>query len=134
MKNHKIHKQIFQKFNVKLAYLFGSQAKGSAALDSDLDIAVLFEKTPTDPLALKEIALLSSELDKFFPAKLDIVSLNDGPLLLKYEVVAHGQPIYCENEAERINFEVSVIKEYIDEEPVRNLYTQALYKRILQGV
>jgi len=134
MKIPQIDKHIFQKFNVKLAYLFGSRAKGLSADESDFDIAVLFKEKPADPLALKETTFLSLELNKFFPTKLDIVSLNDAPLLLKYEVVAHGQSIYCKNEAERIDFEVSVIKKYIDEEPVRNLYNQALYKRILQGV
>lgn len=77
--------------------------------------------------------LINIYLNKSFPSKLDIVSLNDAPLLLKYEVVAHGKPLYCENETERINFEVSVIKEYIDEEPIRKLYNQALHKRIIQG-
>ncbi|GAI87212.1 unnamed protein product [marine sediment metagenome] len=133
MKIPKIDKEIFQKFNVKLAYLFGSQAKGNSAGESDYDIAVLFRQKPKEPLALKEITSLSCELNKFIPGKLDVVSLNDAPLLLKYEVVAHGKPIFCENESERIEFEVLAIKEYIDEEPIRNLYNRALYKRILQA-
>ena len=113
MKITQIDKRIFQKFDVKLAYLFGSQAKGNAVPESDVDIAVLFKNNPTDPLALKETTSLSLELDKFFSANLDIVSINDVSLLLRYEVICHGQRIYCENEAERINFEVSVIKAYI---------------------
>lgn len=129
----KINKKIFKKHKVKLAYLFGSQVKGNAAPGSDYDIAVLFKNRPSDPLALKETAFLSLDLDKLFTKKLDVVSLNDAPSLLKYEVIAHGEPIYCEDKKERINFEVSVIKEYIDEEPTRNLYNQALYKRILKG-
>ncbi len=134
MKSIKIDKRIFKKFNVKLAYLFGSRAKGLSASKSDFDVAVLFKEKPSGPLALKEITFLSLELGKFFSTEVNIVSLNDAPLLLKYEVVAHRQVLYCEDEAERINFEVSVIKEYIDEEPIRNLYNQALYKRISQGV
>jgi predicted nucleotidyltransferase len=129
----KIDKQIFKKSNIILAYLFGSQAKGKAASGSDFDLAVLFKKSPSDPLALKEIASFSVEIDKLFPAKLDIVSLNDAPLLLKYEVVAYGKTVYSEDEKKRIAFEVSVIKKYIDEEPVRKLYDRALYKRILQA-
>lgn len=128
-----IDKRIFQKYRVKLAYLFGSQAKGASAKESDFDIAVLFKKKPADPLALREITAISSELSKSFPKEFDIVSLNGAPLLLKYEVVAHRKVLYCENENERKNFEVSVIKEYIDEEPVRNLYNETLYKRILRG-
>lgn len=134
MKIPQIDKQIFQKFNIKLAYLFGSRAKGNAAPESDYDIAVLFKNNPPDPLALRETTFLSLELNKFFSTKVDIVSLNAAPLLLKYEAVAYGKPVYCNDETERIDFEVSVIKQYLDEKPVRNLYNQALYRRILQGV
>ncbi len=129
-----IDKEIFKKHKVKLAYLFGSQAKGNPAPESDFDVAVLFKEPPTDSLALRETMDLSSDLYGYFPAKIDIVSLHCASLLLKYEIVAHSRVLYCENEKERINFEVSVIKEYIDEEPVRRLYNEALYKRILQAL
>jgi len=132
--NININKEIFKKHKVKLAYLFGSRAKGNPAPESDFDVAVLFEEPPSDSLALAETGNLSSDLREYFPARIDIVSLHYAPLLLKYEVVAHNRVLYCENEKDRINFEVSVIKEYIDEEPVRKLYDEALYKRILQGV
>ncbi len=130
----KIDNAIFRKHKVKLAYLFGSQAKGNSAPESDFDIAVLFEEPPSDSLALRETMDLSSDLYGYFPAKIDIVSLHYAPLLLKYEVVAHNRILYCEDEKERINFEVSVIKEYVDEEPLRRFYNEALYKRILQAL
>jgi len=133
MKNFQVDKRIFQKYKVKLAYLFGSQAKGTSAKESDFDIAVLFKKNPSDPLALEEISLLSEELNKFFLTSVDIVCLNNAPLLLKYEVVSYGKVIYCDDEFERINYEVSIVEEYIDEAPIRKLYNEALYKRILQG-
>ncbi len=94
---------------------------------------MLFKENPADSLALNEITFLSLDLNKFFPAELDIVCLNHATSLLKYEVIRYGQLLYAENEPERIDFEVSAIKEYIDERPLRNLYNEALYKRILQG-
>ncbi|MBL7072247.1 MAG: nucleotidyltransferase domain-containing protein [Candidatus Omnitrophica bacterium] len=130
----KIDKNVFHKHKVKLAYLFGSRVKGNASEQSDFDIAVLFKKEPCDPLALKEIARLSSDLSKFFPSKVDIVSLHYAPLLLKYEITAHNFLLYCKNEMDRIRFEVSTIKRYIDEAPIRKLYDEALHKKILQGV
>jgi len=130
----RIDNNVFLKHSIKLAYLFGSRVKGNDVKQSDFDIAVLFKKEPQDPLSLKEISLLSSDLDEYFPAKIDIVSLHSASLLLKYEVTAHNYLLYCENKVDRINFEVSVIKKYIDEEPVRRLYNNALHERILQGV
>ena len=81
---------------------------------------------------MKETTFLSLELKKYFPERLEIVSLNDAPLLLQYEVVAHGQSLYCEDGKERIAFEVLVIKKYIDEQPLRDLYNQTLHQRIRQ--
>lgn len=130
--NIKIDRDLFRKFDVKLAYLFGSRAKNNFAAESDYDIAVLFRQTPSDPLALKEVSLLTLELSAILPAKVDVICLNAALILLKYEVIAHGRPLYCEDEKDRINFEVMVIKEYIDDGPVRNFYNRALYKRILQ--
>lgn len=130
----KIDKGIFKKHKVKLAYLFGSQAKGNAAETSDFDVAVLFKRPPSDPLALRETMELSSDLSKFFPNKIDVISLHYAPLLLKYEVVAHNTVLYCENEKERIDFEVAVTKEYIDEQYVRDIYYNALKERIEKGV
>lgn len=134
MKIPQIDKEIFKRHNVKLAYLFGSQAKGNAAKESDFDIAVLFEKLPSDPYALRETMDLSSELNKLLSAKIDVVSLHHAPLLLKYEVVAHNHVLYCKDEKERINFEVSATKEYIDEQYVRDIYYNALKERIEKGV
>jgi len=130
----KIDPKIFKKHKVKLAYLFGSQAKGNVAPESDFDIAVLFEKTPVDELALKETAFLSLDLSKFFPAALDIVSLNNAPSLLKYEAIRYGKPLYRKTEKERVNFEVTTINEYIDDQFMRDIYTQAMIKRIDKGV
>lgn len=127
-----IDPKIFEKFYVKLAYLFGSRAKGNAGAGSDYDIAVLFGKEPADSLAMKETTFLSLKLKKYFPERLEIISLNAAPLLLQYEVVANGRPLYCKDEAQRSQFEVLVIKKYIDEQPIRDLYNQALHKRILQ--
>lgn len=129
-----IDKDIFQKHRVKLAYLFGSQAKGSAAPKSDFDVAVLFKEPPSDPLALRETMNLSSDLSRFFPNKIDVVSLHTAPLLLKYEVVAHHRVLHCENEKGRIDFEVAVTKAYIDEQYTRDIYYNALKERIEKGV
>jgi predicted nucleotidyltransferase len=133
MKIPQIDKLIFKKFHVKLAYLFGSQAKGNVASKSDFDIAVVFKEEPADPLALNEIASLTLELNKFFPGKLDIVSLHAASSLLKHEVISCSQSLYCEDETERINFEVSVIKEYIDDQYTRDIYYNALKERVAKG-
>jgi predicted nucleotidyltransferase len=128
-----INKNIFKKHRVEIAYLFGSRTKNKSVKASDFDIAILFKNSPSESLAIKKNSFLSMELNRFFPGKIDMVSLNHASSLLRYEVVAHGQVLYCANKKDRVNFEVSVIKEYIDGEPLRKLYNNALHKQILRS-
>jgi len=128
----KIDPKIFQKFGVKIAYLFGSHAKDFAAPESDFDIGVLFKEDGSD--LFDKSLRLGVELQKFFPAETDVRVLNDAPSLFKYEVISANLPLYCENEDERIDFEVRSVKEYIDDQHVRNIYTQAVKDKIDRGV
>ena len=134
MKIPQIDKQIFQRFNIKLAYLFGSQAKGNAAAESDFDIAVLFEKGNNHPDSLDKTVYLKEDLRDYFPNEVDIVALNQANSLLKYEVISNGRLLYAEDEKFRLDFEVLSINEYIDDKYTLEIYYDALNKRIEQGV
>lgn len=123
----------FKQFNIKLAYLFGSRSKGTSVSESDFDIAVLFNERVDFFLSLKRLSELSLELAKFLPSHVDVISLNDASLLLKYEVIANNTLLYSDNEQKRIKYEVVIIKEYFDEEYTRRIYNNALYERIEQG-
>ena len=130
-----INENIFKKFKVKLAYLFGSQVKGYPGEQSDFDIAVLFfdDKKLTPALLFEKSMYLKEDLKQCFPADIDIVALNDADSLLKYEVISSGNCLFAENESFRINFEVLSIKEYIDDQYVRDIYTQELITRVGRG-
>lgn len=128
----KINPKIFQKFGVKIAYLFGSRAKNFSASESDLDIGILFKEDGSD--LFNKSQYLGVELQKFFPAEVDVRVLNDAPSLFKYEVISSNLLLYCENENERIEFEVRSIKEYIDDQHMRDIYTRAVIDKISRGV
>lgn len=124
----KIDPKIFRKYGVKIAYLFGSHAKDLAAPESDLDIGVLLKEDGSD--LLDKSLRLGVELQKFFPAETDVRLLNDAPSLFRYEVISCNLPLYSENENERIEYEVLTAKEYIDDQHIRDIYTQALYEHL----
>jgi len=138
-----IDPKIFKKYGVKIAYLFGSRAKdlaphfagkvrGFAVPTSDFDIGVLFKED--GPELLDKSLELGSELQPFFPAEVDVRVLNGAPSLFRYEVISANLPLYCEDENERIDYEVRCAKEYIDDQHMRDIYFQAVVDKINRGV
>jgi predicted nucleotidyltransferase len=68
--------------DVRVAVLFGSQARGSARLDSDVDVAV--DAPGVDTLALG--AMLAAALGR----EVDVVLLEDAPISLLEHLVRDG--------------------------------------------
>ncbi|HHU82860.1 MAG TPA: nucleotidyltransferase domain-containing protein [Firmicutes bacterium] len=120
---------------VRFAYLFGSQAKGTAGRLSDIDVAVFFDEAayirgsiygPESELVFK--------LEKALEAgPVDIVVLNKAPILLRYQVLKYGEIIYCRSEEERIKFHEETIRLYLDFLPFRAVQNYYLQKRINEG-
>lgn len=128
-----IDKNIFKKHKVKLAYLFGSQAKGNASEESDFDVAVLFEEKPEVLDFFDESAYLKEDLRPYFLNEVDVAALNNAGSLLKYEVISNGHVLYSDDESYRIDFEVRSTKEYIDNKYILDVYYTALEKRLKEG-
>jgi len=129
-----IDKRIFKEFHIKLAYLFGSRAKGNVASESDFDIAVLFQENGDSSHFFDKTFYLKRELRDYFPNEVDIVALNDANSLLKYEVIANGILLFADSEKLRIDFEVLSVKQYIDDRYIRDIHYKALKERIEKGV
>jgi uncharacterized protein YutE (UPF0331/DUF86 family)/predicted nucleotidyltransferase len=92
-------KNIFQKHNVILAYIFGSRARSIYREDSDYDIAVLIDKSEPDiideiTLSMEIANALNTSLD------IDITLLNKADTTLKARIFKEGIPIYWRNEKE----------------------------------
>jgi predicted nucleotidyltransferase len=115
---------------VKVAYLFGSCARGDAGPLSDIDIAVLLDGrvSPFD-FRLRLSATLAQELGT---ENFDLVTLNDSPLLLKYEVVRGGRVIK-DDKKKRVTFETRVLSEYLDTACLRRTQRAYLKEQLAQG-
>ena len=100
---------------VKLAYLFGSEAKGKAGRLSDIDIAVLFDgslnKKQRFDLQLKLIGDISEILKT---DRVDLLIINDAPLSLNYEVIRANHPLFVRDRNEKIDFEQGILSRYLD--------------------
>ena len=111
------------------AYLFGSYARGVQTPQSDVDIAVLFSRTPEN--LLEHHLRLSNDLSDILGKDVDLIILNVAPPLLRYQVIKHGRLIYCRNERERISFESKSMCEYLDFSRAARRYDECLLRKLL---
>jgi len=100
---------------VTLAYLFGSTVRGEANRLSDIDIAVLFDDTLLQKEAFDLQLEVISELTGLLKTNnVDLVIINDSPLLLTYNIIREGI-ILKSDEPVRVKFETKIMSRYLDE-------------------
>ncbi|MSR67890.1 hypothetical protein EXS65_03665 [Candidatus Peribacteria bacterium] len=120
--------------NISLAYLHGSYATGKADGESDLDIAIL---AVSGLSAVERSSLRLSIMTQFLQVlgnnapELDLTILQDTPILLQYNVIRRGTCIYERNRQERIEYELSVERDYEDECPMLDQESDIILQRIL---
>ena len=107
--------KVFRRHHVSFAYLFGSKAKGTATSRSDRDIAVHFSSKMKIKDRLKSRLRLWSSLSDVWPGEtVDLVDLEEAPLLLRFNAIKDGKLLYCADDKKRIWFDVPTMKEYFD--------------------
>jgi len=112
--------------HIILAYLFGSQANGTAGPQSDYDIALLVRQPS---LALQ--ARLAHEIGTILGTdRVDVVFLNRAPVELAYAVIAQGQLLYQRSVAERVEFEAKVLSLYADYLPILRRQREEILKDV----
>lgn len=71
---------------LRFAILFGSQARGTARADSDVDIAFM----PTEPLTMAQEHALAAELERAAGTTVDLVPVADAPMALRWRIARDG--------------------------------------------
>ncbi len=123
-------KDIAERLNILLLYIFGSYASNNAGKLSDLDIAFLAERK----FNLDDTLLLTNELqDVFEEEAIDLVDLSKAPLTLIHRVFKEGKCLYARDLRTKIEFESKKENLYYDTEPLRKEYFDALKRRINNG-
>ncbi len=116
-------REVFQSYpQLKLVYLFGSQAKGETGPLSDYDFAVYFDEK--DPKKMFDIKLeLMGQLSAILRTdEIDIVILNLSEMPeFKFNVIKEGELIY-EEEPFRVLVEPKILNEYFDFKILLNKY------------
>lgn len=125
-KQEQIIKILVEKTNCYAIIIFGSYARNSERIDSDIDIAIKSKKRLTN----LEIFNLKNEIEDILKIDVDLIDLSqeltDG---FKYEILINGQLIYCTNEYEFDLYKLRIFREYLE----LNESRQEILKQIKEG-
>lgn len=106
---------------VEAAYVFGSEARGTAGADSDVDVAVLLGRRPAATL-LAQPYDLRDELSALLGRPVDLVVLEVAPPDLVHRVLRDGVLVLDRDRRARIAFEVAARNAFFDLQPLRDRY------------
>jgi predicted nucleotidyltransferase len=115
---------------VLAAYVFGSVARGTAGPLSDIDVALLVSGADRQAVCDRTMDALSRRLG---PSRVEVVSLADAPLPLRYRVVRDGRLVMCIDARRLERFVVETILHYLDFKPLRDRAFRHMRDAILQG-
>lgn len=131
----KIQQYFSQQPAVKLAYLYGSQARGEARKNSDIDLAVLFDEQDKNLNTFKSQGQFLMDLSSLLDKKVDVQNLNAVDMQFAYRVISEGKLIYNKNDDNaRVDYEFYVTRQYFDLKPLYDEYFSLLEERARQGL
>jgi len=111
---------------IVFSYLFGSYVTKLQNEMSDIDLAVYVG----GEFSLIEQGSLISRLEILTGCDVDLVILNQSPLLLRFQVVREGRLLYSRDERARIQFEARVMSLYFDQQYYFERRARATFERI----
>lgn len=123
-------KKALSKKPVKLAYLYGSYARGQETPKSDIDIAIVLEKNHG-----KMSFGLPVSVPVYIPGKevdLRIINEETEPVFLR-SVLKDKIILHVKDEKTRTDFETKAMKKFLDTEHLRRLNYNYLKKSLEDG-
>ena len=135
MNEHDIKKieDCIKKYPVVTAYIFGSEAKGTSGLLSDIDIAVFVHEDINKAERFDLRLRLSSEITAIMNRMVDLVVLNDSPVQLSYEIIRHGKVIFCSDKSTKVDLEVGILSRYLDRRFYDKRHAELTLQKIASG-
>ncbi|MGO9837271.1 MAG: type VII toxin-antitoxin system MntA family adenylyltransferase antitoxin [Polyangiaceae bacterium] len=113
---------------VRVAWVFGSQAAGTAGVRSDVDVAVVHARDLDDEgrerARRRIVAALTDALGRL-GERADVVDIDRTSSAVAFRAIAAGRRVISRSERERIAAEVRVMRRYDDEAPRRALFRRA---------
>lgn len=113
--------------NIIALFIFGSFGTEFETLQSDIDLAILYEKTPE----FEEELSIESEIVKILEREdVDIINLNKTNVIMQMNIISEGELLYCKDEIKLADFKEKVFDFYADYEPVMRKF----YEDFIEGI
>lgn len=125
-----VRERLAREDDVVAAYLFGSQARGTAGALSDVDVGVLLEDEPDER---RELELRAALAEAAGSSEVDVVVLNRAPVALAYRVLAGGRLLLSRDERHRVAHWARTVDRYLDMAPMRRMLDAGLGHRLEEG-
>jgi uncharacterized protein YutE (UPF0331/DUF86 family)/predicted nucleotidyltransferase len=113
---------------LRLAYLFGSRAAGTARPDSDLDVAIQVDRKLDGNLrGAVLLDVLDALATKLGPLgeRADVLDLDRASPTIAFRVIREGRLVLCRDARDRIRLETRVGRMYDDTRHYRELFQRA---------
>jgi uncharacterized protein YutE (UPF0331/DUF86 family)/predicted nucleotidyltransferase len=130
-KQTRLH-QLFAQNPVNAAYLAGALSdRASFGHLTDIDIAILLmDQVKSDQFLDYRLYFFSELAKRLESDMIDVLILNQASLLLKLQVIKHGQILFSRDEKQRVLFETKAVMEYLDFKKFDEIQNQALGRRL----
>lgn len=118
---------------VAVVYLYGSQARGEAKRDSDIDLAVLVtDKRKYKGFGIPQV-VIAQDLSEITGEKVEIQDLTSCRIDFAHRVLTEGKLLHSNNERARIAFEENILRTYFDLKPALEEYYKYLSEIAKKG-
>lgn len=121
--------EAFKKNGVKLAYLFGSRARGTSREDSDYDFAVLLSGKATVEDEVKLMLDIADDLHVSVD-KINVVILDKANMELAYRILKEGELVYESDEEFRRLWERNTLIKALESRDIYNIYMNRVKKSL----
>jgi predicted nucleotidyltransferase len=119
--------------DVRLACLFGSQARGAAGPLSDVDVAIVLD-SPDSERSRRRDEVCADLMRVLHRNDIDVVLADRAPPLLRHRIARDGVLILSRGDHTVTRFVVEAVRDYVDTEPLRRLRQRSLERSLGEGM
>ena len=107
---NKIKEYLLKNENVIAIILFGSYARKTENVNSDIDIAIKLNKE----ISKKELFQLKLNLEDLVNKDVDLLNLDEIADGIRYEILINGEALYARNEFYFELYKLQMYREYLE--------------------